>query len=292
MRPQRVLAKIVGRGVDLPAVRRDHEVVDRAVPILGEGAHGAALQVLHHEVKAIRLERRAIHRHPRQRAAIGGIARLRVPRLVIRGEIARLAGAVRRHFVDVEVGRPGFGLTLDARGECDTRSVGAEIELLIAAHWPGGHVGVEFPAQAGGRTGNLAAGVELDRIEMSLAAVIPSIPVAHEHASVDMSVLLRLGGFIDPLRRAFEVGAIRVHIHAYGEAIAARGDLERIHIDRQARDLHRFAAVERQTPHLRGAGAGRQEVQAPTIRRPARIRVVGWIARQATRLDLVGVEVE
>ncbi len=127
---------------------------------------------------------------------------------------------------------------------------------------------------------------------MSLTAVIPGVPMAHEQAIVRVPVLLRLARLINPLGSAVEIGTIGEYVHAHGEAIAARRDFERVYVDRQACDLHRLTAIERQAPHLRAAGARREEVQAPAVRRPARIGVVAGVARQAARLDFFGIEIK
>jgi hypothetical protein len=85
---------------------------------------------------------------------------------------------------------------------------------------------------------------------------------------------------------AAECRAVRKHFHADGECVAARRDLERIHIERVVGDPLGLALAEPQSPHLRAARAVRQEVERAAVGGPARARIVARGIQQAPRLGL------
>ena len=114
---------------------------------------------------------------------------------------------------------------------------------------------------------------------MVAGTVLPRVPVADEQAIVKTAAGL-------PLRlrlergRGFRRGLARKDGHGQHEVPPARGHLERIHVEGQARHRLRLAPLQAQAEHLRRAGAGGDEEQAPAVRRPTGLGVVGLVAGQ------------
>ena len=109
--------------------------------------------------------------------------------------------------------------------------------------------------------------------------------MADEELVVSLSVLLRRLLLLQAFLRAVELGAVRKHFQREHEAVALRRNAESGHLDRQVRDLRRFAAGRGQVPDLRRAGSRRQEVDARAVRCPGGSGVVLLAARDSPRGD-------
>ena len=96
-------------------------------------------------------------------------------------------------------------------------------------------------------------------------------------------MLLLRSTLLEAFRRAVEVTALGENLDGDDETIAARRGAECTHVERQARDLRRFAAPDRQVPDLRRAGARRQEIDAASVGGPVRDAVVLLAGRQPAR---------
>src|SRR5271155_1657753 len=90
-------------------------------------------------MKTIGFEAGAIHGQVSELAAVRGELRLGVPSLVVRGEIPRHRGAIGRHNVHVEVGRPRFSAA-GASWERYLAAVGTEAVVLAAAEGLAGYI--------------------------------------------------------------------------------------------------------------------------------------------------------
>jgi len=111
-------------------VARDGQMLNRAIPLLSHSAHHAVMHDL--DAEAVGFESGAAHREPRE-VTVAQVHRLRVPRRIAGGEVPGRADAVRRHFVDIEVRRPGFLASRDSRAEHQVGPVGIENIFLVAA---------------------------------------------------------------------------------------------------------------------------------------------------------------
>ena len=188
---------------------------------------------------------------------------------IVGGQVPRRGAAVRRRFVQIEVRRPGFFASRHARAEHHARAVGAEREFLVAAVGLGRHVRVERLAHVDRRAG-AAVGVHRRDEQVRARAVAPGVPVPHEQAVEDAA---RSPCFLPAAssrsRVHFEIGAVREHVHAERDALAARRESEGAHVEWIVGDLHGFAAGQRQAPDLLRAGARREEVDAACRRPPS-----------------------
>ena len=245
---QRHLADVVGRGQQALAVEARAEMADRAVPVAGERTHLAVTGAAQHHRETVGLESRTRHGEPSE-IAVRQEHRLRIPSRIVSGEVARRIAAVGRDLVEVEVRGPRLAPVGEPCTEHDARTVAAERVVLIATERLRRHIGAHG-ARHIDRLAGFAIGGERQREELRQPTVLPGVPVTHEQLVVDESarfVLVACGQAIDA---ALQVHAICEHLHRDGEAIAARGDLERADIEGQRGHLLRLAARERQVPDL------------------------------------------
>ncbi len=127
---------------------------------------------------------------------------------------------------------------------------------------------------------------------MRPGAIAPGVPVADEHPVVGAGRGFVLGARVEPFVAASEELAVGKDLHREGDAIARRRHLQGGDLERIIGDLHALAAVEAEAPDLGGARSGRQEVEAATVRSPARAGVVGGVLREAARLSVLGPQVQ
>ena len=271
------------------AVRRELDLVDGAVPVLRQRAALAGLEIQHHDVEAIGLEAGALHRAPREHAAVGREHGLRIPRRVVRREVARLA-AGDADLVEIEVRRPRLRLALHARVEHELAAVRRERVLAGVAERFRGHICIERRGQRDRLDG--AAILDLEYEQLRDAAVVPRIPVPHERAVVDASARLRLCRLLDATAAAREVFAAGEDVHRNGESRTVGRESERADVERQIRYLLCFAADGRQPPHLRRAAAPGDEVDVATVARPFGRVVVFRMCREPARLRALGRNIE
>ena len=183
--PQRMLTELVGRGINDLAVGGVSHGIDGSVPGVGQCAPRTRLAIQQHDREAVRFESRAFHRAPGERAAVGRVERLRIPGGVIGGQVARLA-ALRRHFIDVEVRRPGLRLAFDARVERNRRAVGREGVLGGVAERLRRYIGIQH-AREGNRIAGHRAVLQIEHEQARQPLVVPGIPVPHENTVVGRS---------------------------------------------------------------------------------------------------------
>ena len=104
-------------------------------------------------------------------------------------------------------------------------------------------------------------------------AVLPDIPVAHEEVVVADARRLPGRPLLEPFGAAGEALAGDEDVHRQGDPATVRRHDEVPRVERKVGHLVRFAAGDGQAPHLRTAGARRQEEQALAVRRPAGMEV-------------------
>ena len=283
------LAQLIDARQQGLAVRRCAKAVDGPIPAAGEGAHRAAACVLQHDVKAVRLEPRALLREPGE-VPVGEEHRQGIPGGVAGGEIHRRRAAVHRRLEQIEVGRPGLRVPGDARREHQRAAVGAEGEVLIAAEGLAGNVRIEALRHVDRGRARCAARTQRRAEQMRTRAVAPGVPVADEQALVEPTGRLVPGPGVEPLAGAGEGRAVGKHLHRQRQQIRVRGYLERAHLERIVGDALGIAPGERQAPHLRAPRARRQEVERAAVGRPARARVVRLDVREAPRCRRAGRE--
>ena len=96
---------------------------------------------------------------------------------------------------------------------------------------------------------------------MVAAAILPGVPVTDEQAVVDPTRARSRDLVCKPRHGARDrVFTVRKDLESHVEG-AIRPRPEAIDIEGEVRDLARFSTVQRQSPDLAGAGAGRQKVE-------------------------------
>ena len=273
---QRIAADVGRGGVEGLAVGGEDDPLGRAVPRLGEHPLLARGPVAQDDVEAVRLVARPRHPQVGEGLAVGGEDRLGVPRRIGRGQVARRAGVVDRHRVEVEVGRPGLLAVLlagQAGGEDDRVAVGGEGELLGAAEGAGGDVGpFEGARQVVGLVPGLAVRPQRGEEELVAQPLAPGVPVADETAVVELPGRLPFLLLVEPPPGAAERPAVGEDLEAEGEVLAVGRDGEVRHVEREMGHLHRLPRPgHRRPPDLRRAGAAGEEVEALAVGRPARV---------------------
>ena len=192
-RPQGPLSQVIGGREQAFAVARPRKRGDGAVPILRQRPLSAALRVDEHQMKAIRLESRSILCKISQLCTVGREGRLRIPGLVVGGEIARHGARVRRHHIDIEIGRPGFAHRA-AHRKHHLRAIRAELIVFAAAEGFARHI-----TQAGGevhrRSGGGSVGAERQCEHLRAPAITPGVPMAHKNISIQGRRSLERGLF-------------------------------------------------------------------------------------------------
>src|SRR5687767_24649 len=188
-RPDWALTEMICDRIQRLAVWRELDLVGGAIPVLRQCAALAGLEIEQYDVEAVGLEAGALHRAPREHAAIGREHGLRVPRRVVRREVERLA-AGDTDFIEIEVRRPRLRLALHARVEHELAAVGRERVLAGIAERFRRYVSIERRGQRDRLDGT--AVLQLEYEQLRDAAVVPRIPVPHERAVVHASARLRL----------------------------------------------------------------------------------------------------
>ncbi len=241
-------------------------------------------------MEAVRLEARAILGQPGE-VAVAQEHRLGIPGGIVAGEILRRRAAGDRYLEQIEIGRPGLDETGNACREHQRVAIGAERIVRVVAEGLGRNVGVEGLGDID-RDAGFAIRAERRGEQVRTGAVTPGIPMPDEQPLEDTAIRLFLGARIEPVPRAGEQLAIGQDLHRHGEAVAGRRHLQRADLERVVRDLQALAAVERQSPDLRAAGARGQEVEVAAVRCPARAGIVGRILRQSARLRISCAQIQ
>src|SRR5581483_1799533 len=178
-REQRMIALVVGRGVEYFSIFGQLQSAGRTVPAGIDLARLARGEIERHHRVTVRLEAGALHRKIVERLALGAGHGRRVPRLVRGRQVARGGRTVGRHRIDVEICGPGFGRSGDAHGKVYRASVGRKRVFALVAERFRRHVAVDADAQEPrARQRRLARSidVDVDDVELRALAVGPRIP--------------------------------------------------------------------------------------------------------------------
>ncbi len=294
-REQRMLADVVGGGVDGAAVGREHDLAGRTIPLRRDLAGLAAGHVHRHQPEAVGFEAGAFHRAVVQGLAVGGEHRAGVPGAVGRGQVDRRGLARRIQTVQVEVGGPRLLAPGHAHAGDQRLPVRRPGVVLAAAERLGRNVARQGHADRRGAEHRLGLGVAGQRRheQAVAAAVVPGVPMAHEqlveHHAAGLGVLLR----VQALLRAAQIrAAVLEHAGAEGDAVALRRDVVAVHVQREIGELARRAAGQRQRVQLLAAGLGAEEVHGLAVGRQfRRIDVPAVRGQPLRRRRIAGAQV-
>ncbi len=248
-----------------PAVcgrRAYRQLRHRAVPVAAHGAHGAGAAIAQHdfEIDPTRYPVALIARYARSPFArnTGCVSQAGLSAVRFFGRAEPSTGDL----VEIEVGRPGLFASRHARRRRRRAAVRAEREFFIAAERLRGNIRIERAGEGSTGAPALPSAPNRGDEQMRARAVAPRVPVTHEQAVVDAAGRLAFPSRIELRLRAGEIGAVGSISIESSEAIAGRRDLEEAHIQRVVGHLRRLASGQGEPPHLRCAGARRQEVEA------------------------------
>ncbi len=179
-REQRVLALVVGGGIQGLAVCGNRQAAGRAIPFRIHLVDRPGGQVHRLDREAIRLEARGLHGQVIQRLAVGRWHRISVPGLVVGREIGGLCGAIHRHAINVEIGRPRLAGAGNAHVEIDALAIRRERKLAVVAKRLARHVAIDAAGQQGRLGRQLAVRVKRPHEQLVARAVGPGVPMPHE----------------------------------------------------------------------------------------------------------------